>query len=241
MMRLGGLTYAPLSWRTIHNTRDVTRENLAFMVDGPIAVRELRDLELYELPLRSEAGTPLHDNQRLRSQLAATLAQARYTDCVNDGLNLREVNEIPTSRFGGMLRGRACWSHMLDAEALMRAVAAYCRLQLKALRHHPEPAAMDLVERLDVELTPKGPALPTADDIMALLSQPRGAHAVGIEESVRAEPQRFDATVWVYTGQTQSVALHDALHVHERPGSLAELCAHRQRLRGLLAHLEQAA
>ena len=62
---------------------------------------------------------------------------------------------------------------------------------------------------------------------------------MGIEEAVRAEPQRFDATVWVYTGQTQSVALHDALHVHERPGSLAELCAHRQRLRGLLAHLEQ--
>ena len=95
MMRLGGLTYAPLSWRTIRNTRDVTRENLAFMLDGPISVRELRDMELYELPLRSEAGVPIRGNQRQRSQLAATLVQARYTDCVNNGLNLREVNENP--------------------------------------------------------------------------------------------------------------------------------------------------
>jgi len=240
MMRLGGLTYAPLSWRTIRNTRDVTRDNLAFMVDGPIAVRELRDLELYELPLRSEAGDPIRDKQRLRSQLAATLAQARYTDCVNDGLNLREINEIPASRFGGMLRGLACWSHMLDPEALVRAAAAHCRQQLKALRQHPEPAAMDLVERLEVALTPRGHTLPTVDDIMALLSQPQGAHAVRIDEAVRADPQRFDATVWIYTAQAQSIALHDLLHAPERPASLAALCAHRQRLRGLLAHLEQA-
>ena len=80
---------------------------------------------------------------------------------------------------------------------------------------------MDVVERLEVKLKPRGHTLPKVDDIMALLRQPRGAHAVRIDEAVNADPQPFDATVWLYTVQAQSVPLHDLLHTPERPGSLA--------------------
>ena len=139
MVRLGGLTYARVAPRAIVNAGQTTQENLSFMLNSMAPARELRDLDLYELPLRSEDGAAIGDNRELRSRLGATLAQARYADSVNHLLNLSEVNRIARSRFGGMLRSRACWSGMLAARQLMRAAASHFRRQLKALCDDPRP------------------------------------------------------------------------------------------------------
>lgn len=90
-------------------------------------------------------------NPTLRGLLAGTLAQARFTEEVSRLLHLREVNETPTSRYGGMLRVRARWSKSLDPELLTRAAACSLRNQLKALRHQADQADMAVVQSVEVE------------------------------------------------------------------------------------------
>jgi len=243
MLRLGGLTYTAVSTvpdRVFDNTRKTIRADVSFILDEVMPAGELRDLELYELPLRSEAGVAIRDNRLQRSLLAATLAQARYTDGIKHRLSLREVNEAITSRFGGMLRGRASWSHLLDATLLMRAAASYYRQQLKTLRQSPDPAALDLVQRIEVELEPQGTGLPSVEQIMQVVRQRHTVQSPLLDDVVTADAQPFQSTVWVYMSQVQSGALNDILDTPERPVSLAEFRSRCQRLRGLLAHLESA-
>jgi hypothetical protein len=240
MVRLGGLTYARVAPRAIINAGHTTQANVSFMLDEVMPAGELRDLELYELPLRSEAGVAIRDNRVQRSLLAGTLAQARYTDGVKHELSRIEVNLVSKSRFGGMLRGQAWWSHMLDPHLLMRAAASGYRQQLKTLRQSPDPAAMDLVQRIEVELEPQGEGLPSVEVLMQLVRQRHAVQSALLDDVVTANAQTFQSTVRVYMSQIQSGALHDILGVPERPKSLAEFRTHCQRLRGLLAHLESA-
>jgi hypothetical protein len=240
MVRLGGLTYARVAPRAIINAGHTTQANVSFMLDEVMPAGELRDLELYELPLRSEAGVAIRDNRVQRSLLAGTLAQARYTDGVKHELSRIEVNLVSKSRFGGMLRGQAWWSHMLDPHLLMRAAASGYRQQLKTLRQSPDAAAMDLVQRIEVELEPQGEGLPSVEVLMQLVRQRHAVQSTLLDDVVTANAQTFQSTVWVYMSQIQSGALHDILGVPERPKSLAEFRTHCQRLRGLLAHLESA-
>jgi hypothetical protein len=71
---------------------------------------QLRDLELYELPLRSENDRMVRDDSLLRARLAATLLQSRFTTGVDGLLDSRRVSDIPTSPSGAMLRGQVSWS-----------------------------------------------------------------------------------------------------------------------------------
>jgi hypothetical protein len=240
MLRLGGLTFARVAPRAIYNAGHTTQANVSFMLDAVGPAGELRDLELYELPLRSEAGVAIRDNRLQRSVLAATLAQARNTDEVKHELSRIEVNLVAKSRFGGMLRGQAWWSHMLDATLLMRAAAASYRQQLKALRQAPDPAAIDLVQRIEVELEAQGASLPSVDTLMQLVRQRHTVQSALLDDVVAANARAFQSTVWVYMAQAQSGALHDILEASERPKALTEFRSRCQRLRGLLVHLEQA-
>jgi hypothetical protein len=56
MVRLGGLAYAAVAPQAFINVGYTTAANIALMLETQTPAWELRDLELYELPLRSEDG-----------------------------------------------------------------------------------------------------------------------------------------------------------------------------------------
>ena len=97
MVRLGGLTYAAVALRSFGNVQQMTEKNVDMMLEEHIPAYELLDMELYELPLRSEEGAAVRDNRTLRDLLAGTLAQARFTEEVNRLLNLCEANPTLTN------------------------------------------------------------------------------------------------------------------------------------------------
>ena len=103
-----------------------------------------------------------------------------------------------------------------------------------------DPAALDLVQRIDVELEPQGTGLPSVESIMQLVRQRHAVHSSLLDDVVTADAQPFQTTVWVYIAQGQGGALHEILGAPERPASLAEFRSRCQRLRGLLAHLQNA-
>lgn len=240
MVRLGGLTYTAVAPRSIGNVGKVTKENVSLMLEKPSAAWELRDMEFYELPLRSEDGAAVRGNRTLRGLLAGTLAQARFTEEVNRLLDRCEANPTLTSQFDGMLRGRAWWSKTLDANLVMRAAASSYRDQLKALRQHPDPADLEVAERVEVELDPRNNPLPPVEKVMAALRTPEGVQSPVLDDFVQAALQTFNSTVWVFSSHAQAGSLHEVLGPPERPPSLEAFRMRCRRLRGLLAHLRQA-
>jgi hypothetical protein len=242
MMRLGGLTYIAVSAKeegVLVNTLVTTREDIQFIHSETIPPGELRDLELYELPLRSETGVAIRDNRDQRSRLAGTLAQARFSHSVNSRLSEWEVNRTHTSRFGNVLRVRAYWSKMIDVDLLQLASASNYRQQLKMLLQSPDLAVTDAVQRIEVELEPQGAVLPSVAQMMQVARQRHTVQSPLLDDLVAAEAQVFQPTVQVYRSQAPSGALHNILRPLERPASLAEFRACRRHLRGLLAHLER--
>jgi hypothetical protein len=173
----------------------------------------------------------------MRGLLAGTLAQARFTDEVSRLMHLREVNETPTSRLGGMLRAQAWWSKSLDPELLMRAAACSYRDQLKALRLHPGPADMAVAQSVEVELESRDTPLPTVQAVMGALRTSDGVRSPLLDNFATAAPQSFDATVLVRTSPEQAMFLNEVLGLPERPATLEVYRACYRRLQGLLVHL----
>lgn len=237
-LRLGALTFVAVAGQGLANARLTTAADVHRLLDEHAPAWLLRDLELYELPLRSEDGLAVRDDRGLRGLLAGTLAKARFAEGVERLLNLREVNEKSTSRFGGMLCIRAWWSKSLDQELLRRAAASTYRDQLKALQLHPDPADMAVALGIEVELDPPSAPLPTVEEVMALLRTNATSHL--LDDFGKAAPQALHTTVLVRTSPAQAVFLDEVLGPPERPKTLEACRARCRRLRGVLAHLRQA-
>lgn len=239
MIRLGGLTYTFVAERGHENTAIATKRNVDHILHNHIPPGQLRDLELYELPLRSEDGRAVRDDYALRARLAATLLQARFSTEVDGLLDRRRVNHIPTSPYGAMVRVQASWSEWLDQEQLTRAAATYYRDQLKAM--HGAPDASDLLVALgaDVQLEPLNAPLPGLEEVMAAVR--KGDTQSPLLDQVRhAELRRMQSTVLLRTAQDQMAFLDEVLEHPERPRHLDDSRAYSRRWRGVVAHLTEA-
>jgi len=240
MIRFGGLSFVTVAPRAGINTHNATEANL----EAALAYAESRriyDLELAELPLRSEAGLPLRDNREMRALLAGAMLQARFAPEVAQTIDARESNLKTAHALGAVRLAQAAWSEFIDRELLIRSAATDFRHQLKALREQPEPPDLTVAEEAYVELGDPDSLLPTVDEVMKALGQGRLAATSMMDRLLNAPLARHKTVVWLRTLQSRLLALDQVLNpTSDRPGSLTEVREHCRRSRGVIARLEQA-
>jgi hypothetical protein len=192
MLRCGGLGY-PFGRQVWGNTNYSTKADLERLKEDR-AARRVRNVELFELPLRSTDGEIVGEDRQRRDTLIGTFAEAYGSPAVNVYVEASEVNYRNQSSLGEVRRLRVKWSDFQSPEELRGKAAKYYETAARSPQKLANPTAA--LPPADVQSVGNATSVyPSANDVAKELEERGGTSGPLLRQALSDDRLPFRASL----------------------------------------------